>query len=232
MNYSVVRSAIFQILSNDSTLRDELAFKDNNPFYAHQNMDAFFLITMAIHIHMMQCGFALLETGCVRAQSATNSMWKNCISAYAAAIGFWLFGYAIAFGKSVGGFVGSTFWAWHNIDDINLWFFQFSFCATASTIISGAIAERAHILAFSISSLLMSSFYYPFMVHWCWNKEGWLHGRYLDFGGSGIVHLGGGAASLAAVLVVGARHGRYTQGRSRPIHGHSTTVGINHSFYN
>ena len=176
----------------------------------------------------MQYGFALLEAGCVRAQSATNSMWKNCISAYAAAIGFWLFGYAIAFGKSVGGFVGSTFWAWHELDDINAWFFQFSFCATASTIMSGAIAERAHILAYSIASFLMSSFYYPFLAHWCWNDEGWLkQGHegvgYVDFAGSGVIHITGAASSLAAILVVGPRLGRFT-GNAKDLLPHSTTV--------
>ena len=172
----------------------------------------------------MQYGFALLEAGCVRAQSATNSMWKNCISAYAAAIGFWLFGYAIAFGSSKAGFVGSTFWAWHNLDDINSWFFQFSFCATASTIMSGAIAERAHIGAFSVASFLMSSFYYPFIAHWCWNDDGWLKtSGYLDFAGSGVIHVTGAASSLAAILVVGPRLGRFT-GSATDLMPHSTTV--------
>ena len=179
----------------------------------------------------MQYGFALLEAGCVRAQSATNSMWKNCISAYAAAIGFWLFGYAIAFGKSVGGFVGTTQWAFTDVNKMSLWFFQFSFCATASTIISGAIAERGHIIAYSVVSLLMSSFYYPFLAHWCWNNEGWLKVGdgiigYFDFAGSGVIHAGGSAASLAAILIVGPRRGRFSSEDGAPhmLVGHSTTV--------
>ena len=182
----------------------------------------------------MQYGFALLEAGCVRAQSATNSMWKNCVSAYTAAIGFWLFGYALGFGEDAGHFVGKTFWAWHEIDSMSMWFFQFSFCATCSTIMSGAIAERSHIGAYSIVSFLMSSFFYPIVVHWAWHGDGWLaRGHdgisYSDFAGSGIIHIAGGAASLAAVIVVGRRKGRWEEGVDQlKFMGHSTTVSHGH----
>ena len=178
----------------------------------------------------MQYGFALLEAGCVRAQSATNSMWKNCISAFTAAIGFWLVGYALAFGESRASFVGSTFWAFDKLDDINNWFFQFSFCATASTIVSGAMAERAHIAAYTVLSFLMSSFFYPIAAHWAWGVGGWLGTGldgvgYSDFAGSGVIHIAGGAASLAAVIIVRPRKGRWQKDVDQlQFMGHSTTV--------
>lgn len=121
------------------------------------------------------------------------------------------------------------------------WMFQFAFAATAATIVSGAIAERASFFAYVGYSVLLTGFVYPYIVHWLWSSEGWLspfniaasgsyrgprigHGA-IDFAGSGVVHLTGGIASLAACYFVGPRIGRFNaDGKPNPMPGHSASL--------
>jgi Amt family ammonium transporter len=101
------------------------------------------------------------------------------------------------------------------------------FAATAATIVSGAMAERTKFSAYLLYTPFITGFIYPIVTHWVWSGQGWL-GKlgYLDFAGSGVVHLVGGAAALAGVLVIGPRIGKYDQdGKPRPIPGHSLTLG-------
>ena len=91
-----------------------------------------------------------------------------------------------------------------------LWFFQLAFSATATTIVSGAVAERTSFKAYLIYAAFISAIIYPIGVHWCWSSSGWLNELgFMDFAGSGVVHLVGGAASLAGALIVGPRAGRF-----------------------
>eukprot|EP01050_Picozoa_sp_SAG11_P027713 SAG11_NODE_7127_length_1189_cov_1.339450_2_plen_353_part_01 len=149
-----------------------------------------------------------------------------------AAILFWLFGYTVAFGEDQGGFMGWGTWTddgeggWlvgsddyfapqegsgmpYNGNAYASWFFQWAFAATASTIVSGAVAERVNFVVYMIITTFLTAFIYPVVVHWQWGG-GWA-GTWgvLDFAGSGVVHMTGGISALVCVLFVGPRHGKF-----------------------
>ncbi|PSN38276.1 hypothetical protein C0J52_19658 [Blattella germanica] len=175
-------------------------------------------------VRVMQCGFACLEAGAVRSKNTTNIIMKNfmdiCLSrpillTYLAniisAICYWLVGYALAYGDGNAVF-GYTFWAGKGVDGHRLahWFFQFVFAATAATLVSGAVAERCHFVAYITYSALITGLVYPMVSRWVWADEGWLrHMGYKDFSGCGPVHLLGGTCSLFGALFLGPRLGRF-----------------------
>ena len=105
-------------------------------------------------------------------------------------------------------------------------FFQFVFAATATTIVSGAMAERTQFGAYLMYSFFITGFVYPVVAHWGWSSEGWLADRgFMDFAGSSIVHSTGGAAALMGAIVIGPRHGRFNQnGDPVDMPGHSTVL--------
>ena len=178
-----------------------------------------------VFVILMQLGFALIECGLVRSKNAKNILIKNLFDACIGALAFWAVGFGLAFGqKEPGGFIGTNagmFFAseFHLDQERNLyllWIFHFSFAATASTIISGSLAERTQLPAYMGFSTLMTGFVYPIIVGWCWGG-GWLgdaegaEGKSLrmhDFAGTGIVHLVGGVAGFIGAAVVGPRFGK------------------------
>ncbi len=193
------------------------------------------MLVAALLVFIMHLGFACLETGLTRAKNTVNILFKNiCIVAigvltYAivgfnlmypgeAAAGGW-FGFA-GFGVSAGvdGLTSAynphyTYWT----DFI----FQAMFAATAATIVSGAVAERAKLHTFLIFSAIYVAFIYPIVGMWHWGG-GWLAERgFHDFAGSTLVHSVGGWAALAGVIVLGPRAGKYVGKEIRPIMGHN-----------
>jgi Amt family ammonium transporter len=122
-----------------------------------------------------------------------------------------LIGYGFAYGETSDNFIGTTKFASNNFEgttDYRDWMFQWAFAGTAATIVSGCLAERTQIIAYLCYSLFITGFIYPLIVHWTWGS-GWLYDlNYLDFAGSGIVHLVGGVAGLVGCYVVGPRMGR------------------------
>ncbi len=105
-------------------------------------------------------------------------------------------------------------------------FFQTVFCATAATIVSGAIAERTKFSTYLIFSLLMTVIIYPISGHWVWQGDGWLTDMgFIDFAGSTVVHSVGGWASLVAASLIGPRIGKYIDGKSQAIQGHNMMYG-------
>ncbi|KAL3074246.1 hypothetical protein niasHS_015076 [Heterodera schachtii] len=190
------------------------------------NNDAFFNCAMALIIFLMQCGFAFLEAGAVRSKNCTNIIIKNVLDSLLGIIAYAAVGWALAFGSnplpvlepyfgfSQFGMVGTT--------EFSKFFFQFVFCATASTIISGAVAERAEFACFITYSLAITAFVYPVLTHWGWTKQGWMAASgfvvddahqvtYVDFAGSGMVHVCGGTISLIAAVLMGPRIGRFPE---------------------
>lgn len=182
---------------------------------------------------LMQAGFTCLETGFARAKNSINVAIKNVIDFCIAAVVFWLFGFAFMFGTSVWGLLGTDkFLPGSDVkpDLLAFFLFQLVFCGTATTIISGAVAERMRFSSYLVVSLLISSVIYPVIGHWIWapssltSAGGFLksHG-FLDFAGSTVVHSTGGWVALAAVMIVGPRLGRFNQ-EGQAIHGHNLPV--------
>lgn len=201
-------------------------------------------IVAAILVFWMQAGFAMLEAGFTRAKNVVNIMMKNLMDFSVGSLAFWAVGFGLMFGASGGWFGTSGFFLMGLEPNARLYafaLFQTVFCATAATIVSGALAERTRFSAYLVSSLVLTTFIYPVFGSWVWGSalagEGWLEAGqgsplasaglppFLDFAGSTVVHGVGAWAALAGSLAVGPRYGKYDDaGRPRPILGHSMTL--------
>ncbi len=184
----------------------------------------------AAFVMLMQGGFCLLESGFCRAKNSINVALKNLVDFCVAAVAFFLFGYAMMFGDSWHGLVGYTQFAMADSPTPWLWaffLFQLVFCGTATTIISGAVAERIRFSNYLLISLVVSGVVYPLFGHWAWGGTvegtgtGWLKALgFIDFAGSTVVHSVGGWVALAAAIVLGPRIGRFSGG-AKKMHGHN-----------
>ncbi len=191
-------------------------------------IDNVWVIVAAILVMFMQPGFALVEAGFTRAKNTANIVMKNFMDFAVGSIVYWAVGFGLAYGGStIGGFVGYGEFFFNNPDRSVEWFFQVVFAATAATIVSGAMAERTRFSAYLLYTPFVTGLIYPVITHWAWSGQGWLgHLGYLDFAGSGVVHLTGGVAALVGVLTIGPRIGKYDiSGKPLPIPGHSLTLG-------
>jgi Amt family ammonium transporter len=193
---------------------------------------AWTLVAAAL-VFFMQAGFALVESGFTRAKNAVNIMMKNLMDFSMGSLAFWAVGFAIMFGASSTGWFGtsgfflSDFKVGGDPWVLAFWMFQVVFCATAATIVSGAMAERTKFVGYLAYSVILSAIIYPVFGSWAWgslfNGSGWLEGLgFIDFAGSTVVHSVGGWAALAGAIVLGPRMGKYTKdGQIRPILGHN-----------
>jgi len=140
-----------------------------------------------------------------------------------------LFGYAFAYGPVDNVFLGHSNWALSDdTQEFHFWFFQWTFAATAATIVSGSVAERTSFYAYLGYAFFLTGFVYPVVSHWVWGG-GWLSTLFdvgaKDFAGDAVVHMVGGFAGLAGAIIVGPRLGRFDQdGRVVPMPGHSATL--------
>ena len=151
---------------------------------------------------------------------------KNFLTISLGGIVYFLCGYAIMFGDSVGGIFGTSGFALNGVDNLSFFIFQTMFAATGATILSGAVAERTNIFAYIGVIILMSSLVYPVVGHWVWSGHGWLTNLgFIDFAGSTVVHLTGAVAAFVAAVMVGPRLGKYENGRVNIITGHSIPLG-------
>ena len=187
-------------------------------------------------VFFMQAGFAMVETGFTRAKNAGNIIMKNLMDFCIGTPIFWVIGFGLMFGGS-GDFIGSikgiaseaNYGTSMVPDGVPFWaflIFQTVFCATAATIVSGAMAERTKFSSYCLYSLIISLVVYPVSGHWIWGG-GWLADLgFHDFAGSTAVHLVGGVAALNGAIIVGPRIGKYDKdGKSHAIPGHSLTLG-------
>jgi Amt family ammonium transporter len=176
----------------------------------HGNPDAsvnfVWVLICAMLVMFMQPGFAMLEAGFTRAKNAANIMMKNMMDFCIGSLTYWIIGFGLMFGATWLGVVGTEYFFLggdaYDVDIIKLWFFEVVFCATAATIVSGAMAERTKFISYILGSAFLSAIIYPIYGHWIWGG-GWLSagafmtsigGGYgaLDFAGSGVVHVIGG----------------------------------------
>ena len=200
-------------------------------------MDVFWVVFSACLVFLMQPGFMCLESGLTRSKNSINVAVKNLADFCLSAIGFWMAGFAFMFGASKMGIIGTTgFFFSFNQEPFPMAFFLFQimFCGTATTIFSGAVAERMRFDSYLIVAGLLSLFVYPVFGHWAWNgldmgsQTGWL-GRqgFVDFAGSTVVHSVGGWIALASLLVIGPRNGRFPKnGPPRDITGSNLPLAI------
>ncbi|TRY72346.1 hypothetical protein TCAL_08163 [Tigriopus californicus] len=190
------------------------------------NMDDMFLALMGSIILLMQAGFAFLEAGSVRAKNTTNILIKNFADLCFGSLAFWLVGFAFAFGDG-NSVIGLTHFAAINLPEsrYTYMFFQCTFAATSATIVSGAIAERCHFNGYIIFSCIITGILYPIATHWCWAEGGWLAELgFVDFAGSGVVHMSGGVSALVGAFMLGPRIDRFKNKTSEYINGHSTPL--------
>ncbi len=190
-------------------------------------------LVAAALVFFMQAGFAMVETGFTRAKNAVNIMMKNLMDFSMGSLAFWAVGFGIMFGVSKTGWFGTSGFFLSDFSPdgdpwvLAFWMFQVVFCATAATIVSGAMAERTKFIGYICYSIVLSALIYPVFGSWAWgslfNGSGWLEGLgFIDFAGSTVVHSVGGWAALAGTLVLGPRLGKYTKdGKIRPILGHN-----------
>ena len=177
---------------------------------ANESWDnATWVLTSGFIIVTMQSGFGLLESGMVSAKNQTHIMVKNLVDIVFGGLTFWVCGYALIFGEDSNGFAASTHFFTDQANDygwlFSNWFFQFSFCATATTIVSGCLAERTRLPAYICFSLLNTLVYAP-PAHWVWNRAGWLRQLgVVDFAGCGPVHLMGGVTGCIGTVMIGPR---------------------------
>lgn len=171
------------------------------------------LLTCTGLVFFMQAGFCCLEAGSVRHKNSINVALKNVVDFLVATFCFYLVGYAMMFGvDGLTGYVGKPLFFLKSLSEADAYpfLYQLVFCGTAATIVSGAMAERLRFLPYILGSGALSLIIYPIYGHWVWNNEGWLHRMgFHDFAGSSVVHLVGGAVSLAGIVKLGPRLGRF-----------------------
>ncbi|GAA3511343.1 ammonium transporter [Aquimarina addita] len=192
------------------------------------SLDLLWVIIAGILVFFMQAGFTLLEAGFTRAKNVANIAMKNIVDLFVGAISFWAIGYTLMYGDSINGFIGSVSFFYMEPTDMHNLFYQTVFCATAATIISGAIAERAKFSTYFIFTFAFTTFIYPIAGHWIWQGDGWLTNMgFIDFAGSTAVHVMGGFAGLVFAFILGPRIGKYnSDGSSNDIPGHNLLQAV------
>lgn len=192
-------------------------------------IDVIWLATAAALVFFMQMGFAFLESGSSRSKNCINVMMKNFMDVCLGSIIFWAVGFGLMFGANSTGWFGTSGFFMHGANswDYSFLLFQMMFAATAATIASGAMAERAHFSSYLILAVVIVGLVYPLFGSWAWGSfyegSGWLSAMgFIDFAGSSVVHSVGGWAALAAIIVLGPRTGRFSStGKVHDIPGHN-----------
>lgn len=200
-------------------------------------IDILWVLLSAGFVFMMQAGFLCLESGLTRAKNSINVAIKNLTDFGIAVLLYWMFGFAVMFGSSQWGWFGSTYFCVRFYEG-GAWFaafflFEVMCCATAATLVTGAVAERTKFHSYILITMIIAGLVYPLFGHWAWGGfydgvPGWLAAAgFVDFAGSTVVHSTGGWVALAAMLVIGPRMGRFTEsGQTRQIMGSNLSMSI------
>lgn len=207
---------------------------------AQKEVFAVWLLIGTAFIFFMQAGFAMVETGFTRAKNAGNIIMKNLMDFCIGTVVFVLLGFSLMMAEDyVLGIIGvpnlkilTDFGGFLESGNAPSFVFNLVFCATAATIVSGAMAERTKFLSYCIYSGVISLFVYPIEAGWVWNEAGWLVKLgFHDFAGSAAIHSVGGVTALIGAIMVGPRLGKYVKDKTgkvtkvNAIQGHSITLG-------
>lgn len=197
----------------------------------YSSVDTMWVLIGALLVFFMQAGFTMVEVGFTRAKNSGNIIMKNMMDFSIGTPAFWILGFGLMFGTNIGGFIGAPdFFVQGDYSGtyptMAFLIFQTVFCATAATIVSGAMAERTKFSSYCIYSAILSAVIYPISGHWIWGG-GWLSELgFHDFAGSTAVHMVGGVAALVGAKILGPRIGKYTEdGTPRAIPGCSLSLG-------
>ncbi|GAB5369560.1 hypothetical protein AAMO2058_001415500 [Amorphochlora amoebiformis] len=174
-------------------------------------LDATWTMMSGVLVFMMQLGFGLLEAGSIQSINSQSILFKNLIDIAITTLGWWMFGYALY--SSTGNAFAGNDREQAASDPSEEWvfvFFNWTFAAASATIVSGAVAGRMRLYSYITVSTSIGWVVFPIVSHWAWASNGWLFERgFIDFAGSGVVHLLGGTAALIACLLVGPRNARF-----------------------
>jgi len=204
--------------------------EEGGAYASTSGIDTLWVLIAAFMVFLMQAGFGMLEAGLIRTKNTCNVLMNNFLDFCMASTAFFLFGYAIMFGRG-NGFIGFNGWALVNATHEGgipleaAWLFHAVFCGAAATIVAGGIAERMKFKAYLMYSFLISATVYPIIGHWIWGG-GWLARLgFTDFAGSTVVHAVGGTAALVGTVIVGPRIGKFNKdGTANAIEGHSMAL--------
>ena len=203
------------------------------------SLDTVWMLLAAMLVFFMQPGFALCEAGFTRSKNTANILFKNFVDFMAGSLFFWFLGFGFMFGSEGAGFIGMP-----NFGDLSFYsgdlpvegflIFETVFCATAATIVSGAMAERTKFSMYCIYSIIISLIIYPVEGHWTWGGGGvckdaadsfmmaTVGATFHDFAGSAVVRSVGGVLAFIGAIFLGPRLGKYSKdGKSRAIPGHN-----------
>ena len=214
------------------------AFAQEVPEHGVYILNSVLFLMAGFLVMFMAAGFCMLEAGLVRAKNTTMQLTKNMALFSIAAIGYYLVGYNLMYPLgtwSVEGVLSGLFPAIavmeavgvapDAVDDLSYattasdYFFQLMFCAATASIVSGTLAERIKLWPFLLFTLILTAFIYPLQASWKWGGGFLDEMGFLDFAGSTVVHSVGGWAALAGAFVLGARTGKYKDGRVVPMPG-------------
>lgn len=199
------------------------------------SVNTLWVLLGAAMVFFMQAGFAMVESGLTRAKNAGNIIMKNLIDFCLGTPVFWLVGFGLMFGSDnpiIGSIKGMASEATYGtgmlpegVPFYAFFIFQTVFCATAATIVSGAMAERTKFSSYCIYSFIISLVVYPISGHWIWGGGFLAQLGFHDFAGSTAVHMVGGVAALVGAKILGPRIGKYRKnGTPRAIPGHNLTL--------
>ncbi|WP_300695370.1 ammonium transporter [uncultured Bacteroides sp.] len=235
---------ISEIASSATTVTEEITTEESTPDAIDElvnGINTVWMLLAAMLVFFMQPGFALVEAGFTRTKNTANILMKNFVDFMFGSLLYWFIGFGLMFG--VGDFVGMphffdlSFYNGNGLPTEGFLIFQTVFCATAATIVSGAMAERTKFSMYLIYTIFISLLIYPVSGHWTWGG-GWLmngeEGSFMislfgttfhDFAGSTIVHSVGGWIALVGAAILGPRIGKYGKdSKSKAIPGHNLTI--------
>ncbi len=196
-------------------------------------LDIAWILICAALVFVMQAGFCCLEAGLVRSKNSVNVAIKNLADFVISTLAFFAVGFGLMFGASLGGVAGSVIPRWSAMgpSEIAFFVFQLMFCGAATTIVSGAVAERMSFRGYAILALFIAAVVYPLGGHWAWGgapgaSTGFLARLgFVDFAGSTVVHAVGGWVGLVATVMIGPRAGRFVPG-APPLRHHSLPTSV------
>jgi len=196
-------------------------------------MNSMWVLIAGVLVFLMHAGFAMVEVGFTQSKNAVNIIMKNFVTVAVGVLCYYFVGFALMYGKDLGGIIGTTMFGLFQAPEIYagisfdiFFFFQAIFAATCATIVSGAVAERTKFTSYVIFVFTATLLIYPLIGHWIWGG-GFLATvvGFRDFAGGTAVHAVGGLCALVGAKMVGAREGKYKKGKAYAIPGHNIPLG-------